>query len=268
MALKLKVLNGPLKGQEFTLAPGFGIGRSKGDVRLDDAKASSLHAFVVETEGRLVLMDNGSKNGLRLHGERVMQITLKDGISFQIGNTDFTVVKEAVKAKSVPTPPPQPKAKIKAAEPQPGDAVLGAPEWTLTANPVVDPVVRQEDRWNHLLASFIEEVLHELKDQPKAVAPLHPAVRLNFIGGLQAETVWTLGYGPRRAGAQSVDLPIFEPGAPEVCFEIIPSPEGVTFRTNHPKEVTVNGQPTRVKPLEAGDTIAVGATRIEVELVL
>ena len=137
MALKLKVLTGPLKGQEFILSPGFGIGRTKGDVRLDDAKVSSLHAFVAETDGRMVLMDNGSKNGLKLHGERVMQLTLKEGITFTIGNSEFTVIQEAEKEQpkprvnvAPPVPKPKEKAKPTSDEPKPGDMILGAPEWT------------------------------------------------------------------------------------------------------------------------------------------
>ena len=255
----LKVMDGPLKGHKFALKAGLGIGRSRGDIRIDDGKVSSLHAFVAENGDQLVLTDNGSKNGIRFENERVMSLPLKEGTVFQIGNTVFKVIL----AREKPSPPlPQlPDVPI-----APESAVS---EWTSTAVPLgslpaIEP--KKELPWNEILAQFCDQVIPELKDQPRAMAALTPAVRLTFLGGVQSETEWVLGYGPRRAGALSVDLPIFEPGAPEVCFEILPSPEGVTFRTNHPNDVTLNGQPIRVKPLVAGDMIVVGATRIEVDL--
>lgn len=292
MALQIWITAGPHKGKKFDLAAGLGIGRTKGEIRIDDGKVSSLHAFVVETDGRFVLNDNGSKNGIRFENERVMTLPLKDGVVFQIGNTQLEVVKVADRPsaakstrKKVATPAPRlPDAiddedvtgvgqstahefthtaanQVAAAKSKPAAAVKKA-----EPAPAPKPQPKPAPRWNDVLSEFTAQVLSEIKDQPKAVAALTPAVKLTFLGGVQAETEWTLGYGPRRIGSQSVDLPIFEPGAPDICFEIIPSPEGVTFRTNYPKDVTLNGQPVRVKPLAKGDMIVVGTTRIEVDL--
>ncbi len=259
MSLKLRVTSGPLKGQEFFLAPGFGIGRSKGDIRLNDQKVSSLHALVIESGGKLVLTDNGSKNGIRVKGAKVAEVLLVEGASFHIGIHSFQVIKgEAAPKPQAPGPSPS-RDRIEEEDPLPAQQ-----EWTTTHHPLVET---KPKTWEQVLIPYTDRVLGELKDHPKATTPLEPALRLSFVGGMQTETVWILGYGPRTAGSASVDLPIHEPQAPDVCFEIIPSPEGVTFRTNYPKQVTMNGKALRQKALVAGDTIAIGETRIEVELI-
>lgn len=274
MALKLKALSGPLKGQEFPLKAGLRIGRSKGDILLDDGKVSSLHAFLTEEGGAFVLNDNGSKNGIRVGRERVGTVELKLGVVFQIGQSDFEVITEEPATRVSVAEPAQPVRPFTVAttpsvtRASPGTLVPAAPKPPAADDPgEAVGNLREGRKWNDILAEITTEAIGKISDQPKALVALTPAIRLTFIGGVQAETRWTLGYGPRRAGAASIDLPIFETGAPEICFEIIPAPEGVTFRTNHPKQVTLNGAETRVGSLKEGDLIAVGQTRIEVELI-
>lgn len=385
MALWLRALSGPLQGQQIAVKVGTRFGREKGEVRLNDSKVSSLHAFVTEEVGELVLNDNGSKNGLRRGDDRVTSLVLRPGVEFTIGRSDFrvegspptialdeddvltpqptakpplplepqtVVAREVSPAPAQPAPGVEPKSpkvqkpepkklapeKIEApaqkptakssepqkTEPAPSPAQPVEPKSSETkkaeskrdpkpAPPPAEPkkaqkaeakptqpqrseapksepiklefkkseaknreaLLEDEDlsmvrrnlrRWNEVLANLTIEATGRVSNQPHAVAPLVPAVRLTFIGGVQAETRWVLGYGPRRAGAGSLDLPIFESQAPEVCFEIVPSAEGVTFRTNHPKQVTINGEPTHVRTLADGDLIVIGLTRIEVGL--
>lgn len=315
MALRLKIVSGPLKGKSYSLRAGLQIGRTKGDILLDDGKVSSLHAYVTEVGNDYVLNDNGSKNGIRQNGDRVPTIVLKAGTTFQIGKIDFAVTSDSVAVDLPPvTAPGEVSSSPTIASPtitemqvpasrtdtnlktvktpapsraeEPNAAIRDRPDAPTPQMTKPAPVVEQDAqaggksqigeasvvnvkaggrRWNDVLAEIAAGAVPKVKDQPKAVVALTPAVKLTFIGGVQAETRWLLGYGPRRAGAASIDLPIFETGAPDVCFEIIPSPEGVTFRTNHPKEVTLNGEQTRVQPLQEGDMITIGQTRIEVE---
>jgi pSer/pThr/pTyr-binding forkhead associated (FHA) protein len=294
MALRIKAVSGPLKGKSYKLKAGLRIGRTKGDILLvDDGKVSSLHAFVTEVGNDFVLNDNGSKNGIRHKGDRVPNVVLKAGSTFQIGRTDFAVVSDSADVElppetgsrvvasnptiasppitEMPTPAPKAEAPKPAEKTKPSVAEAPPEEEPTGGEPLPDEVSAVNAkpdaarRWNDVLAEIAIGALGNIKDQPRAVVALTPAVKLTFIGGVQAETRWILGYGPRRAGAASIDLPIFESGAPDVCFEIIPSPEGVTFRTNHPKEVTLNGEQLRVQSLKEGDMIAIGQTRIEVE---
>jgi hypothetical protein len=306
MAMRLKAISGPLKGQEIPIRSGLRIGRTRGDVLLNDSKVSSLHAFVTEEDGGVWLNDNGSKNGLRVGAERVERLPLREGVAFFIGRSEFLVIADAPAPPQpppkLPEPPrrePRPAATPAAARKAPAPPAADAATSVTVASPAAEkaaaekptivkaasepkkpkpepqpqaqtqaesPAEPEGRRWSDVLAELAEDIAPVLKDEPKAVVALAPAVRLTFIGGVQAETRWILGYGPRRAGAASIDLPIFETGAPDVCFEILPSPEGVTFRTNHPKQVTLNGEQIRLKSLKEGDLIAVGQTRIEVEL--
>jgi len=82
---------------------------------------------------------------------------------------------------------------------------------------------------------------------------------------VQVNSKWTLGYGPRKVGPSVLDLPIWEPGAPAVCFELVPSGEGVVFKTNHPELVRINGEGLDSRVLHVGDTIRINETIIEVD---
>jgi hypothetical protein len=243
MEVKLSASAGPISGQEITLKEGMKIGRDKGDIRLKDAKVSSLHAFVVaDATGELLIKDNGSKNGLKLNGERVLEAPLRMGSIIEIGRSRFEV-KEIIGAQ------------------------VQAPSEAATRQAIAIP---EEDRpgsrrWNELLAELALDAAAGLVTKASEPRPFSPPLRMTFIGGLQAETQWLLGYGPRKAGAKSVDLPIFEPSAPDTCFELVPEELGATFRTSHPAKIKINGQALSVRVLKPGDVIAIGDTRIEVE---
>ena len=58
-----------------------------------------------------------------------------------------------------------------------------------------------------------------------------PTLRLKFVQGIQADESMLLGYGPRRAGAHSLDIDLRDPEAPELAFEIIPG-EGLARLKN------------------------------------
>ncbi len=103
----------------------------------------------------------------------------------------------------------------------------------------------------------------QLKNEARPLLSLHPAVILDFIRGCQAETRWVLGYGPRKVGTNTLDLSIFQPSAPDVCFEILPTPEGISFKTSHPSVVKLNGQGVRAGILHIGDIIKIHDTEIE-----
>lgn len=280
---------GPLKDQVFQVKEGLKVGRAKGDVVLNDSKVSSLHAYVAKEGAQLNLVDNGSKNGIRMNGARVSTVPLLVGAKFEIGDSLFEVfesessvsqvsqveadsvslAKEPDTHASVPTGTAAKEiGNVNATAEEPYTAEI--PKEFLS-QPVSNPKPAPEEelharRWSDLLIEFIDQSLERIVDQPKAIVALNPSVRLSFIGGPQTETVWVLGYGPRKAGSNSIDLPIQEKGAPDICFEILPSPEGVTFRTNHPKDILVNGQGRASHSLKTGDVIGIGSTQIEVEL--
>lgn len=217
-------LEGPLKGKSYPLKPGLTLGR-QAEISIPDAKASQLHAQVqADAKGELILIDNNSKNGTRVGGERVETLALVPGTTFFIGDQGFEVV----------------------------EIIEQAPE----------PVKRY---WYDVLALFLGQNVGHFGDKMRPVAPLEPALVLEFARGMQTNARWILGYGPRRIGAASLDLPIWEPGAPPVCFEISPCPDGILFKTSYPQMVKLNGESVDSRVLRVGDTIRIHETLIEVD---
>lgn len=226
--LALKVLAGPRKDEVFPLNDGLTLGR-KGDIQLEDVKVSGVHARVSQSEaGTWVLTDNKSKNGIRVDGEKVDEAILQVGTSFWIGDSHFEVI-------------------------------------SLAPEPTKPKPAKNQRYWHELIAEFIGANVDKFKDNPKPLSPLEPALVLEFVRGTQVNSKWTLGFGPRKIGSSSVDLPIWEPGAPAVCFEIQPTHDGLLFKTAHKDIVKLNGQEVDSQVLRMGDTIRILDTVIEVD---
>lgn len=230
MALYLVVKAGPSQGESYALSDGLILGRRGAGIRLDDPKASSEHAKIkLNHEGEFELIDLGSKNGIFQQGSKVSRLLLKPGCEFEIGKTQFAVFEADSKEK----PPTGSKPK---------------------------------KRWNEILSSFIRKSLFNVDNSPTQPEPMRPALVLDFLKGPQAETRWILGYGPRRVGRLSVDLPIFEIEASETCFEVFPSSEGVVFKAVG-NEVRLNGKKISSEVLKVGDRIQIHGTELEVDFI-
>jgi pSer/pThr/pTyr-binding forkhead associated (FHA) protein len=67
------------------------IGRSMtADIELEDMTVSRRHALIVRGEGRTVLLDDGSRNGVRLNGERIKRAEpLSDGDVIAVGRNEL-----------------------------------------------------------------------------------------------------------------------------------------------------------------------------------
>ncbi len=62
------------------------IGRSLvADVHLDDTTVSRRHALLVRRGDDLVLLDDRSRNGVFVNGERTAEAVLRDGDTIQLG---------------------------------------------------------------------------------------------------------------------------------------------------------------------------------------
>ena len=77
------------------------IGRS-GDntITLPDPTTSRNHARVVFTEGKWVVEDLGSANGILIGGQRVTRVVLKSGDTFRIGGVTFRFIEKELSAGS------------------------------------------------------------------------------------------------------------------------------------------------------------------------
>lgn len=183
----------------------------------------------VGDDGAWYLVDNDSKNGLRVAGEQKKRVALQVGTKILIGSYVYEVIDQP----NAPAPARKPRAR----------------------------------HWRDILIDFIGQGMAKIRNESRAAVSLHPAVVLDFIRGRQAETRWVLGYGPRRIGARSLDLPIFESDAPDTCFEILPTPDGISFKTDHPELVKLNGRPVTAEILHIADIIKIQDTEIEVDFI-
>lgn len=255
MSLALKVLTGPLKDKILNVKEGLTFGRQGTDVVLNGPQVSSLHARLVASEdGGWRVVDNNSKNGVRVAGERVPLVELRPGGKFEIGGFHFEVLE-------LPSRPS--KTAQTTAQPSASPVDSAAQPIAATAKPTKKK--KPKKYWHEALYEFLEANADEFKDKIKPLTPLEPAVILEFVKGVQVNAKWTLGYGPRKVGSNSQDLPIWEPGAPAVCFELVPTHDGILFTTNHPEIVRINGAGIDGKVLCMGDTIQIMDTLIEVD---
>ena len=138
---------------------------------------------------------------------------------------------------------------------------------------MVVPVIKKKEvvaeverkTWSQLISTWAEENIDSVPNSKKPIAAFDQSINLVFLRGVQAETSWTLGYGPRVAGPRSMDLPIYEPKAPDPCFEILPTAKGIQFKTFHADQVLLNGKSVNSKELQHGDQITIHNSVIEVE---
>ena len=88
----LWVKEGPRRGRFYPVRHGTVIGRSEGDLILDDSKVSSSHAkFTIEGE-QVFLWDFGSSNGTYVNGKQIRKATrLEENDIVKIGETVFVV---------------------------------------------------------------------------------------------------------------------------------------------------------------------------------
>ena len=86
----LKALTGPVKGQVFPIKHGLRIGRSLGDIILNDQLVSDLHAEIqIYSNGKIMIIDKDSKNKIIINDRRTVKSILEKGATFRIGQTDF-----------------------------------------------------------------------------------------------------------------------------------------------------------------------------------
>ncbi len=263
MSIALKIMNGPKSNQVVPIKAGLTIGRSADMVlAFDDAKMSSKHVQFTLTAQGWVVSDLGSKNGFRFNSAKTKKTVIVPGSYLKIGDTEFQVIE-------LETPPEAPtktsKKTITTKAPVPEASVTG-----MTLPPIeeatpraVAPVKIERIDWPEYFAQFVQMSAEKVKSRPREVAPFRRAVQLNIMKGLQSETVWTLGYGPREVGPHSVDLVIEDPGAPPICFSVYEKNDDIYFVTDRPDVVLLNNASVKTDTLEDGDLISFASTTIK-----
>lgn len=88
----LKIIKGPLEGRVFDIQNNMKIGRSRGDVVLEDSLVSDFHAEIkLNSKGDFMLLDLDSKNGILFEDKKRNEVNLKKGVEFKIGRNVFQV---------------------------------------------------------------------------------------------------------------------------------------------------------------------------------
>lgn len=263
MQLRLKILSGPAEGQSVGLREGLTIGRQDAGLNLADPRVSSVHARVVRRGSEWHLVDNHSKNGIRdTDGNKIETVLLEAGARFAIGESQFEVEGAAVQ-------PPPPGASPRPASPKAAAAEDAPPETRApkTDKPAKNVRVERKNavRWHEALANFVQTEAPRFRDQIRPTALFQPAVVFEFARGSQVNARWILGYGPRQIGGATIDLPLWEPDIPPICFELTPTSEGVLLTTLVRDLVRVNGRGVDKHVLTVGDRIEIRETLIEVD---
>ncbi len=302
----IKVSEGPLKGQIIRLVDKLSFGRRKALINLKDPNVSSVHAKVSKLpSGKWVLEDNDSRNGTKVFGKKIDKIALSPGVRFQIGSTHFEVLAQKPKSSLSPTPPPvgDPPAHKNEETFHTGTLPPTPPfnedfETSVTKNPYSDssektssaivnaPALDETNpdlkrinfepkyetainltplKWPEALAELIQNTFFP-KTSPRPVFAFDDVIELIFFRGVQTGTHWTLGYGPRVAGSEVLQLSLFEPDAPKKSFSIAPTKNGAQIQTDHPEKVFLNEKPLSSEILNTGDIIRIGETEIEVQI--
>lgn len=246
--LLIRILEGAHKGTRAPVREGLTIGRKEGDLILKDPKMSVKHARIEWRENEWVLVDLGSSNKIKVEGERYGEVVIYPGLQFIVGSTVFEVLE---KPKVIERPP----------------APEGGFEFTGSVEVPVEALT-----WREILSALLSKAA-PAKDGswPAAPVPVRPfpaLLRLEFISGVQHGTVWNIGYGPREAGLNSFDLPLFDDAATESCFHLDTAEGKVLFRSAGGATVRLNGKlaPEIPTELRSGDRIEIGKTRIRVVL--
>lgn len=239
MQLYFEIINGPLKGEKFIITNMLSLGRSGQDINLNDPLVSTHHADIkINKNGDFVLHDNNSRNGLIFKGKSEFKITLKAGQRIKIGHSLLEVKTKNKKIIS---------SDLKLLDEKEND---------------FDCLKNSKSIAKHLI-NFSKNI----KNTKLKLSAFKPAILLKITHGLQTNTQWTLGYGPRQIGSQSLEFPILELNAPKICFEIIPKKYGPQFITSHPDKILLNEDSVASQILKNKDVICFNSLSIEVNFI-
>lgn len=232
MALHFVIDRG--RGEEtYALKDGMVIGRSNADINISDPIVSTKHATVrKDKQGLWVLVDLDSRNGIAYDGRKVRNLLLKHGVNFTIGKVLFETIEiettSHTKSKSV--------------------------------------VAVAEEDWQSKIARMAENVSVSAPKELRNPELFNNSLSLTFLTGVQCGTQWVIAYGPRAFGSEIPEFTILEENAPGICFSLSGEQKGVSFKTDHPAKVLLNGKPTKTDLVKSGDEIIISQTKIRIGL--
>ena len=135
------VLTVRYNGPPRTFAPGHDVvvGRDlRADVRLAHPLVSRAHLVLRFDRGRWLAVDNGSLNGMYVHGRRVQEVDIADGTTVTIGNPDGPPLTFEVAPGSAGRPP-QSSARIETPTVMLDQPTERHPGWGPPSSPPTQP---------------------------------------------------------------------------------------------------------------------------------
>jgi pSer/pThr/pTyr-binding forkhead associated (FHA) protein len=170
------------------------------------------------------LSDLNSSNGIHISGRRVKKVALLPGVIFEVGRTQFKVV-------------------------------------TVEETEALD--FSRFVTWRTIVSATLPSQEIPNLSQRECV-PFSPALKLSFVQGIQSDEELVLGYGPRSAGSDSLDIELFDQDAPPQAFELLPGPGMVQIKISSMGRVLLNNKTVKAEMLKDGDLISFGNTLIKV----
>ncbi len=126
---------------------------------------------------------------------------------------------------------------------------------------VVEREQRPKGPWLTELKDWLEA--YHWQQAPTEIFFFLKPVRLSFIQGPQYEEVYTLSYGPREIGFNSLDLNIKDPNTPPRVLKFFQIGDQVYIESLCGDKVTVNGSSFDQHQVSTGDIIKVSSSVIE-----
>lgn len=228
MIIKLRILEGPRKDEEFAIKGSLTIGRKAGDLALNDSKVSGRHAKIsLAPSGVVEIEDLGSTNGTFVNGQRIQKkVVLHFGDKIKIGKTII---------------------KLEVAD---------------------DKSSFEKGSWQEVVDGAFDRVYKQFEKISLEKPPFRlfrRAVNLEFVQGIQAGQSYEFGFGPRVVGKTSFEGPLFDSSSPDIAFELVPDEKGDCLLKAKASSVFVNEASVEIQKLQDGDRIRVGKNVLRVK---
>ncbi len=168
---RIYVLSGPDLGRTYDVKSGDTFGRSPECViTLHDASVSRVHARLENSDTGWRVLDEGSRNGVRVKGERVDVGLLSDGSEFQLGEV-LLRFREHVEAVAEPARAAPPVARAPA-EPEPaGPKIEFRPMGpSSAAQPPENEEIELEGEWSAPIAAPVRPTADDDAHAPAPAA--------------------------------------------------------------------------------------------------
>ncbi len=127
--------------------------------------------------------------------------------------------------------------------------------------------VQTGDIWEEKLGDYLKQLERVVRNHPAKVHPFFQKVELKVLGGPDRGKVYPLGYGPRSAGKDGLDLFFQEHFEKAELFVIEEKGNELRLKTKHPDLFTINDVPADTEvTLTNGDIVIFGKTHIQVAI--